>query len=234
MRPNPTVRAGNLSPVRPDRRNERGRQQFRTAHCVPRANRSAASDACILVHLFPIELTPAWHPCILRMWNCCSDAQRPSSSLSRLPPLDGPSARAGRPRPRRAWPAARAMATVRCTDPPNRAQALRELSRRPKRTAAAPHPARTTRRHPLWPSPFRCLQRWCPARSRPWRRSWRRRRIVRRVAHARAISRSVRSRSTSCSPSSSSKSRQYPCVPPPYWRLGPRCARRRAREVCRS
>ena len=155
--------------------------------------------APFLSQLHCVDTSPiARHP---KMWNCCSDARRPSSSLSRSPPLDGPSARAGRPRLRRGWPAARAVATVRCTDPPNRAQALRESSRRPRRTAAAPHPARTTRRRPLWPSPFRCQRRWCPALSRPWRRSWRRPHRSTRGART-CLSPSARFRSTSCSPSS--------------------------------
>ena len=42
-------------------------------------------------------------------------------------PRDGPSARAGRPRLRRAWLAALAAAIARCTDPPSRAQALRRV-----------------------------------------------------------------------------------------------------------
>ena len=96
----------------------------RSATCSWTSVRASSGSAA---GLFSIELTPVWHPCILGSWNCCSDARRPSSSLSRSPPLDGPSARAGRPRLRRAWPAARAVATARCTDPPNRARALERV-----------------------------------------------------------------------------------------------------------
>jgi hypothetical protein len=167
---------------------------------VFRANRTGARR-CIFVKLFSIRLTPGWHPCILRSWNWCSDARRPSSSLSRSPPLDGPSARAGRPRLRRASPAARAVATVRCTDPPSRAEDLRELSRRPRRIAAAPRPAPTTPHRRQVRSPFRFQRRWRPALSRPWRRSSRRPHHSPRGA-PRCLSPSARFRSTFSSPSS--------------------------------
>jgi hypothetical protein len=150
---------------------------------------------------FFIALTPVWHPCILSVWNCSSDARRRSSSSSRSVPLDGRSVRAGRRRLRRAWPAAWAVATVRCTGPPSLAESLRESSRRRRRTAAAPHPTRTTRRRPLGPSPFRCLQRWYPAPSTPWRRSLRSRHHSTPGARTR-LSQSARFRSTFSSLSS--------------------------------